>query len=186
MSKFKKLDEPSILEFLQIITSETLKIENILEDLFLYVDNDKLDKRPYQINELLKQSAMLFHGQIQKKGIHCKLHLTDKDPTMNLDGEKLKKVFHHLFKNAIEAMENGGEVVVSSEVVGDQTKITFSDNGIGVEKGTLSRTKDAFYTTKTYGTGMGLAIVERILQMHQATFNLHHNKNGGIDVVILL
>ncbi len=180
----KKTDDPSILEFLQIITKETEKVEATLEDLFLYVDNDKLDIKQRQINTLIEQSVLLFYNQMQEKRIICKLNLHEQNPMVSVDEKKIKKVFHHLLKNAIEAMEDGGNIVIRSEIIDNITKVTFSDNGIGVEQGVLNKTRDAFYTTKTYGTGMGLTIVERILDMHQADFNLHHNEAGGLDVII--
>ncbi len=91
---------------------------------------------------------------------------------MPVDGARLRQAFLHLIRNAIEAMPEGGKLNVKAERIEDTVHITISDTGLGIPEAAMLRVTDPFYTTKVYGTGMGLTLVERILAMHNGSFQL--------------
>lgn len=180
----KRTDDEKILKFLKIMAHETAKIESTLEDLFSFVEESALQKTPQSLNTLLRKSVMIFYGTIKKAGINYQLDLADNDPYLDMDGRKMRQVFLHLIRNAIEAMPEGGTLTVSTREENDEVIVIIKDTGIGISDANLARVADPFFTTKTYGTGMGLTLVEQIVKLHGATLSLQRNQDGGMVVTI--
>ncbi len=180
----KRVDDPNILKFLNIMTQETAKIESTLEDLFNFVEESALQKSHQSLHALLQKSVMIFYSAMKKTGINYHLDLAAPNPYLDIDPRKIRQVFLHLIRNAIEAMPEGGELRVSTRETGNLILVTIKDSGIGITGANLERAADPFFTTKTYGTGMGLTLVEQIVKLHEATFSLKHNEGGGMIATI--
>jgi len=180
----RRTDDPNILKFLNIMTQEAAKIESTLEDLFSYVEESSLQKSKQSIHLLLRKSVMIFYAAMKKAGIHYHLDLTASNPILEIDIRKIRQVFLHLIRNAIESMPEGGVLRVSTRDEEQAIIVSISDSGIGISEGNLSRVSDPFFTTKTYGTGMGLTLVEQIVKLHEASFSLKYNENGGMIATI--
>lgn len=175
----KKTNDEYITSFLNIITREAAKIESTLEDLFNFVEDRELHLAPHSLFPLIRRSVMIFYATMKNANITYSLDLPGESPTLMVDGTKMRQVFLHLVKNAIEAMPNGGDLRVSSEDAEDSITISVTDTGAGIPETNLHHVTDPFFTTKTYGTGMGLTLVEKISTMHGASFSLEHNNEDG-------
>ena len=171
---------------MQIIIKEASKVEATLEDLFNYVEEGKLHMGDHAVNTLLQNSVMVFYSTIQKKNIICDIELDETNPIVNVDAQKIRQVFHHLIKNSIEAMDGGGNLLVQTSLKEGGVIVTIKDSGSGIDERNIDKAKDAFFTTKTYGTGMGLTLVEQILTLHEATFSLQQNQDSGMCATIHL
>lgn len=182
----KKTDDDYIASFLNIITREAAKIESTLEDLFSFVEDSELNPGSHPIYPLLRRSVMIFYATMKNGNITYQLDLPGDGPTMVVDPTKMRQVFLHLVKNGIEAMPNGGTLKVSCTEEEEWVVVRISDTGMGISDTNMKMAADPFFTTKTYGTGMGLTLVEKIAEMHQAKFGLEHNASGGMTAVIRL
>lgn len=182
----RKIDDEYIANFLNIITHEAAKIESTLEDLFSYVEDRELNLAPHSLYPLIRRSVMIFYSTMKNSNINYVINLPGESPTLTIDGTKMRQVFLHLVKNAIEAMPAGGTLTVSSRDEDGTTLITIADTGAGITDSNLDHVRDPFYTTKTYGTGMGLTLVEKITALHGASFSLDHNPDGGMIASIRL
>jgi signal transduction histidine kinase/DNA-binding response OmpR family regulator len=180
----KRTEDPKTLKFLNIMAKETAKIESTLEDLFSFAEESVLQKTSESLHALLRKSVMIFYGTMKKIGIRYQLDLAAVDPYLDIDARKIRQVFLHLIRNAIEAMPDGGVLKVASKEQGNQVIVIIMDSGIGISDANLDRISDPFFTTKTYGTGMGLSLVEQIVKQHEATFSLKRNENGGMIATI--
>jgi len=92
----------------------------------------------------------------------------------------------HLFKNGIEAMPSGGILTISCENTAEKVQISIRDSGSGITNSNIKRATNPFYTTKTYGTGMGLTLVEKIIAQHDGHFSLKRGNDGGMVALIIL
>jgi len=182
----KKTDDDYIASFLHIITREAAKIESTLEDLFSFVEDSELKLADHELYPLIRRSVMIFYATMKNGNITYHLDLPGESPILYVDGTKMRQVFLHLVKNGIEAMPNGGALKVSCREKEHAIVVSISDSGAGMSEANMRQARDPFFTTKTYGTGMGLSLVEKIAEMHQATFTLQRNPDGGMTASISL
>lgn len=180
----KKTDDEYIANFLKVITKEAAKVEATLEDLFNFVEDRELQQAPHSLYSLLRSSVMIFYTTMKSSDISYQLELPGKSPMVNVDGDRMRQVFIHLVKNAIEAMAGGGSLRVECYPSEGGVDVTISDSGSGIMENHLQQVRDPFFTTKTYGTGMGLTLVEKITSMHGALFSLDQNEQEGMTALV--
>jgi two-component system nitrogen regulation sensor histidine kinase NtrY len=109
-------------------------------------------------------------------------------PELLLDQEQMKRVFINLFKNAVEVMEQGGEIKVSARVVSRDSvvRIDVADTGPGISLEDVSRLFEPYFSRKKKGGGLGLAIVERIIADHNGSVHAEQNQPHGARFIIEL
>jgi signal transduction histidine kinase len=180
----KQITDQENKKFLDVLTKETSKLEATLNDLFSFVSKSELKKNAQHLHPLIRRSVMIFYGAMKKSGISYEIELTGEDPVLFIDSDKIRQVLLHLIKNSIEAMPDGGVLQVHSWQEDGSVLVAIRDSGVGISVGELSRVTDPFYTTKTYGTGMGLTLVEQILAQHDADFSLTPVKPHGMTALI--
>jgi len=129
------------------------------------------EKELLDMNQAVREVVALAEGEVRRNGVALRTELTGDLPPILGDRVELQQVVLNLIMNAIEAMSAIGdrprELVVrtqSGEV--DQVCVTVQDSGIGLDPQSMGRIFDAFYTTKSQGMGMGLAISRSIVENH--------------------
>lgn len=182
----KKMTDPGLSNFLQIITDEASKIETLLEDLFSFVEDDDITLAPHDVYALLRKSVMIFYPTMKSHKILYEFSLEGESAILQLDEKKIRQVFVHLIRNAIEAMSGGGKLLLSGKQLGTSVSITISDTGKGIPDAILPLVTNPFYTTKMYGNGMGLAIVEQIVSAHGGQLQLINASGSGTQATITL
>lgn len=103
---------------------------------------------------------------------------------VHADRDQLNRVFTNLVKNAIQAMPGGGDLRIIIRHVNDEIFIVVEDTGEGMEPGELEKIFTPYYTTKSDGTGLGLSMVQRILQDHGAGIDVYSEKGAGTRFII--
>lgn len=181
----RKNEEPRLQKYFDVIITETDRLEKTLEELFDFVRNVEFTKEPRPLYPVINQSLLLVQNLMKKNDITWELDLPEPDPLINMDCRKISQIFLHLFRNAIESMVNGGKLTVTAETTSDRVNIVIRDTGCGLSEHHISKVKDPFFTTKTYGTGMGLTMVERLVVGHGGFFNLRRLEDG-LEVVVTL
>jgi signal transduction histidine kinase/FixJ family two-component response regulator len=171
-------------KFLDLIAAEAATLEATLADLFTFVDSSPPDASVQPLFALVRRSVMAFYTTMKNQGIYYQLDLTGDDPHLLLDEEKIRQAFMQIIRNSIEAMPDGGILNVSSARRDDRIVIRISDTGKGITGADLQRVTNPFYTTKTFGTGLGLTLVEQILESHGAHLHLSANTPHGTIAAI--
>jgi len=182
----KRVTDQYTTNFLNIITQETNKIENILEDLFSFVEEKDFSLEVQPLFPIIRKSMMIFYMAMQQNKIEYSLDLEGVGPSLAVDENKIRQVFLHLIKNSIEAMPNGGTLRISAEEDDAFVTIGVSDSGQGIPAEALPHVKDPFFTTKTYGNGLGLALVDQIAKGHGGRFTIQDGSGGGTVATLTL
>lgn len=182
----KKSQDKKTRKFLDMMIMESSRIESTLDDLFNFVGEEEPEKCTQPLYPLIRKSIMLFYGAMKKQSILYQLNLPSPDPELFIDSKLIRQMLLHLIRNGIEAMTSGGILTVSCKEEESNITITIEDSGGGIGTANLDRVADPFFTTKTYGTGMGLTLVEKIVAEHQGKFSLEHGKTGGMVARIIL
>lgn len=182
----KKVTDQYVINFLNIITQEANKIEIILEDLFSFVAVQDLTLEPIPIFSLVRKTVMVFYMVMKQHNIEYTLALDGPDPSIPMDENKIRQVFIHLIRNSIEAMPDGGSLKITAKADDAFITICVADSGAGIPRETIPHVKDPFFTTKTYGNGLGLSLVEQIVQGHHGRFTIQDGPEGGTLTTVSL
>jgi len=102
------------------------------------------------------------------------------------DAEKLKQAALNLVMNALEAMKDGGRLLVTLAAVGEHVRLIVEDTGTGIDPGALAQIFDPFFTTKEAGTGLGLSIVRKIIDQHRGEVRIESQRGVGTRATVLL
>jgi signal transduction histidine kinase len=174
--KSEKINSPEKrLKMVNLIGSDVLYCEKIVNDLLGYSGNIKLIPVETDIKSIVSMS--MNHINIPQT-IKVE-NLTESEPRIDLDVDKMSRVFDNLIKNAIDAMSDGGQLKIQNSFSDKSVRITFADTGKGIEKEHLSKLFTPLFTTKAKGMGFGLAICQRIVEAHKGTISVESTLNQG-------
>ncbi|MGG3283433.1 ATP-binding protein [Paenibacillus solani] len=135
--------------------------------------------------EILQEALHLFMIQAKLSEIEITQHLAES-ATILCDRNQVKQVFLNILKNAMEALLQGGNIHVLLDVHEGYQRVTFTDNGSGMTEEVLRRIGEPFHTTKPDGNGLGIMIVQRIMESHQGKMNIRSEIGRGTTVEIML
>lgn len=191
--------------------SEAIKrADGIILGLLDFSAPHALDTHPEDLAVVIEQSLALVRHVIQGAGVQVVRELAPDLPPVRLDRNKMKQVFVNLFTNACHAMPRGGSLTVrtrvrqitETEISHDAgarhadrfragtsvVEIDVLDNGTGIPEETLAQVYDPFFTTKEtgQGTGLGLTVTKKIVELHGGTIEVRNRKEGGVAVTLLL
>ena len=184
-SKFKDGSEDK--EMAGVMIEEVDRLSRVISELLEFARPTQLDRKPSDMNEVLNHSARLVEQEAAAKNIDIQLNLPSDPVKADVDPDRLTQCFLNLFLNALQAMENGGRLTVSSSTgVNGDIAIDIKDNGSGISAEDLSKVFDPYFTTKPKGTGLGLAIVHKIIEAHQGQIKVRSSIGRGTVFSIAL
>ncbi len=169
------------------------RLNRIVSNLLVYSRPIKSQFRKVVLQEILNETVNFIDIEAERAGsvITIKKELNEQDPIQVLaDPEKLQQLVINLCLNAVQAMPDGGALTVSCEKPKAADKgfacFAIADTGKGIEKESLHKIFDPFYTTKENGTGLGLAIVKKFVDHHSGHLNVTSKVNEGTTVQVFL
>lgn len=163
-----------------LIKQDVVYCEKIVNDLLGYSREIKIMPSKTDVSSLLSMS--LSHIKVPE---NVQINdATHAEPKIEVDLEKMRRVFDNIVKNAIDAMPNGGSLTANSEVSGDKMRISFADTGKGIAKDDLKKLFVPLFTTKAKGMGFGLAICKRMIEAHQGTISVESIFGEGTTFTI--
>ena len=182
-------------EYLQRITKEIDRLNELLKTFFSFAKPQKLNLTPCHVRDIINEIIPFLIKEIADKGIRFEEKYDPYLPRVKADKTQMHQVFLNLFLNAIQAMPEGGElkIGVSSFVSagGDGPRQNFikaivSDTGKGIPPHMIDRIFDPFFTTKPKGIGLGLSIAYQIINKHGGTIKVESQWEKGTSFVITL
>ncbi|WP_273131354.1 PAS domain S-box protein [Bacillus weihaiensis] len=161
-----KPDFTSHQQYFDIVFSELNRIELILSELLMLAKPQETKFIRRNIVSLLQDVAMLLETQANMKSVYIEQVHEDFTLEVDCDENQLKQVFINLFKNAIDAMPEGGKVSVYTRRNNNKMIIEVRDEGEGISSELMERIGEPFLTTKEKGNGLGLMITYKIIEEH--------------------
>jgi len=143
------------------------------------------DKSPVSVNELIRQLVNSYQD-FPDQHVNILLTLDDADPMVLADKVQLRRAFENILRNGIEAIEEEGEITIETTVEEDQVRLKWSDNGVGIPDEIQEQLFRTAVTTKTDGTGLGLANVKRIIGDFDGNVKIASTEGAGTTVTITL
>lgn len=174
-------------KYLPIISSEIERSLSVINDFSSLGKLKELNKEEVDLQVLLEEIITILNPLFKKYNANIYLNVK-QDIYLSLDYLRMKQVFVNILKNALEARKEEEPLNVLIEVKKSlkAIKITIKDNGIGMDKNTLDRITEIFYTTKANGNGLGVVLSKEIVEMHNGTITYKSQKEKGTTVTITL
>jgi len=171
---------------LSTVQNEVKRLQAILEEFLGFVRTPSPRRRDCALNELL-QSLVEFHTpEMQAEGISLVFFPGKSVGRVELDPDQFRAVIVNLLRNARDACDSGGEVMVSSRRDGDEVTVQITDTGAGMEPAVVDRAFQPYFSTKKGGTGLGLALAKRIVEEHGGTMTLSSEPGKGTQFMLRL
>lgn len=178
MLKEGKISEEHNEKLMNIAINEMDRLNKIITDFLMYSRPSPPEFSTFDLHGLLNDTLDMVKINPTANFISIKRDFKGSLPFRG-DDQKLRQVFLNLINNAFEAMVNGGELVISTAVTGNNVKIVFKDSGPGIPPEDIGKIFYPFYTTKEGGTGLGLSIVYRIIEEHNGTIRVDSMHGRG-------
>ena len=159
-----------------------------ISELLSFARPASLDLQHVDLHELLSETLQLVSADTSSEHIRTILHCADDLPTVMADRDRLSQVFINILLNSVQAMEQGGtlEIIARKSGSGRQVELQFRDSGKGMNPEHLSQVFFPYFTTKSGGTGIGLAISQKIIVDHGGTIRVESEPGRGTTVIVEL
>ncbi len=180
---------------IQKIVEATERVRKIVKSLLDFSRQTTLDRRPTEVNELVRSTISLLGNQALLKGISLKIHPGNDLPMPTLDRAQVEGVLLNIIMNALDATGEGGSITVCTENSSSSSDgrpsgvaISVTDTGCGIPPENLGRLFDPFFTTKEVGrgTGLGLSVSLGIIERHGGTIKVQSEVGKGSTFIIWL
>jgi signal transduction histidine kinase len=185
----EKLADPpeGVRDSLNVIGAEIRRLDRAVQGFLKFVRPQELALRPLDLNALLADTVAFLEPEWGPMGIRVETGLDQPLPTITADPELLRQAVLNILLNACQAMPSGGTVRVRAEQEdGEAVRITIADEGTGIPPEDLDRIFSLYYTTKPGGSGIGLALVYRIIQLHDGSIHVASELGRGTTFTIRL
>ncbi|MEH7418780.1 ATP-binding protein [Neobacillus drentensis] len=174
-------------EYFDIVLSELDRINAIVSEFLVLAKPTAAVYIERDIKQLLNDVVTLIGTQSILNNVEITAKYENDLPKVSCEENQLKQVFLNLFKNAIEAMPNGGNIEVTVRKKREnQLSIQITDEGVGIPKERIPTLGEPFYTTKEKGTGLGLMTCYKIIKSHHGILDIQSTVNKGTTIEIIL
>ncbi len=173
-------------KFTRIVGNEVERINTIVQQLLHFAKPALLKLQPTDVNQLLSDTLAFLTNDCLKRRVEVTTDLRANHAPIPADANQLRQVFLNLILNSLDAMEHGGRLHVTSRGHTGHLEIAIADNGCGIPADQLAHIFEPFYTTKDTGVGLGLAIVQGIIERHGGKIALTSRPGQGTTATITL
>lgn len=175
-------------EMAHSIMSGIAEIEAIIADLLDYARETRLDCQEYSLGRILAPVVEAGAIEGRQRGVRVEAHGLDDNVVASVDGPRLRQVFANVMKNALEATERrlGGRVNVHLHAREAALVVEIADNGVGIQPEHREKIFLPFYTTKPTGTGLGMAIVKKIMDLHGGEIEIDSAPGRGTTIRLII
>ena len=169
-----------------IVIEESSRLNNIITDFLKYARPRPPRLAPCRIEDVLEKNLTFLSTQLEGKGYSVLKTIGDNLPAVTADADMLYQAFLNIFINALQAMPDGGQIILQVQAKTGVLEVIIADQGSGVPQEILGKVWDPFFTTKDKGTGLGLGIVKNIVDAHGGDIFIENTSNGGARFIIHL
>jgi signal transduction histidine kinase len=175
------------LEHVEIIESEIRRLDEVVQGFLKFTRPEDLRLQPVRVASLFEEILPIVETEATKNGVKVATDFAVSTPNVNGDSSMLRQAFLNLAINACQAMPQGGSLrLVAGPASRQRVEIKIEDTGVGIKPEHLSRIFDLYFTTKERGTGIGLSMVYRIIQMHDGEVEVQSTPGRGTTFRVLL
>ncbi len=187
LKNYDDVTKKEAIKILETITKEVDRLTEVSEAYLKFARLPNLSLKERSINDILLELVRFLREEISRENIILTEHYEKGLPIVDIDENRMKQAFLNIFKNAFEAMPNGGKLSVSTgRGHNGYVEVRISDTGVGISKEGFEKIFDPFYTTKNTGTGLGLTVSQQIIREHGGEIYCQSVPREGTTFIIQL
>ncbi len=168
----------------EVMIQEVERLNRVISQLIEFARPLELKKEKTRFSDLVKHTLKLIEAEARKNEITIDMEIDTDAPLIEVDPDKIKQVLLNIFLNALAAMKKGGKLVIMLLPGKSDLSVMISDTGMGIEKTDLPRIYDPYFTSKPAGTGLGLAVVQKIMEAHGGHINVESTAGQGTKIFL--
>jgi two-component system NtrC family sensor kinase len=186
IDEFDEWDKETKFKMLRDIFTQVERAGATVANLLDFTRRDKEEFEQIYIRDVLERTLKLMANEISLSKVQLDLDLVDNLPSIMGNQNNLQQVFLNLFLNALQAMPDGGKLIVRTNAENESLRVTISDTGVGIPKENINSIFDPFFTTKEMGkgTGLGLSVSYGIIQKHRGSITVESEVGKGTSFTI--
>lgn len=169
---------------IEMVTKQCTRLENLLNDFLRFSKVRNLDLRLGSLNDQIERVLDLFQAQASEANVEIVRYLDADLPSVLLESQTLQAALVNLVKNALEAMPDGGQLIARTRITRTGVALDLIDTGCGMDEATAMKMFDAFYSTKTGGSGLGLPTARKIIEAHGGRISVHSELSRGTQFTL--
>jgi two-component system sensor histidine kinase HydH len=187
-------------DLVEVVRHEMSRIDSIVSQVLRFSGRSRPLPSTTGLHELLDHCLALLQPEIQRKLISLRSVFGAQEDSINCDPHQLQQAFMNVLLNSLEAMNEGGSLNVSTELLPPdpslretdtsfarkRIRVSIQDSGSGISAENLGQLFEPFFTTKPNGTGLGLPITRQILREHHGTIEVSSEPGKGTSFTIVL
>jgi PAS domain S-box-containing protein len=180
--------EGNDLKRFKIAEKEVDHLEMLVNNILAFAKPVEPKKMPVDLSKVLEQALALSEKEITDKKIEIQTEFSDV-PSVTVDAAMMADAFLNVIRNAVEASKEYGKIKVSLRYAYENRQsvvVEVKDEGSGIDAEDMPHIFNPFFTRKNYGTGLGLSLVKKIIDIHQGMIDIFSNNNEGTKVLIIL
>lgn len=178
-------DRDEYEEFIGIVLNEVERMNRIVEQFMRLARFPEPRFERGSLSRMIEESLGFLSPEIEGAGVVLHKSL-ESSPESFFDPGQLGQVISNLVRNALQSMERGGELTVRGKSDHGRYVVTISDTGAGIPENEMSRVFEPFFSTRRQGLGLGLAIVQRIVNEHGGSIRVESNPGKGASFIFSL
>jgi signal transduction histidine kinase len=181
-----KLGETSApaMRHLEVIDVEIHRLDRVVQTLVDFSRPVELDLRERDLRSVVGDVLTLATDELRMHNVTLESQMPETPLTANVDGDLLKQAVLNVVQNGAQAMPEGGRLTVVLEEAGKMALIRIADQGVGIPADIREKIFDLYFTTKAEGSGIGLAMTYRILQLHHGNIEVQSDRDRGTEFVL--
>lgn len=180
----KKPDTEIIAKYLEIVMEEVERLNGIVVDFLFAVRPMNTELVRKDLNQLVQDTIEFVKFELEDAKVKLKENYSERLPDLDLDEKYMKQALLNIIKNAISAMPEGGTLTVDTVIDGSDVLLKVGDTGVGISEANIAKVFEPYFTTKEFGSGLGLTVVYKIIREHGGEVSLTSQEGKGTSFAL--
>ncbi len=181
--KMQLADQPTAKEHLAIIAAQMRRLDEVVQGFLRFTRPEDLKLQKVRVGKIIEDLLPVIRAEAASHNVELRLECPPDLPPISADPGLLEQAFLNLAINACQAMPQGGRLRIAATArPGRRLEVVFEDTGVGIPPDQLARIFDLYFTTKEHGSGIGLSLVYRAVQLHDGEIEVPVGARSRNDV----
>ncbi|HKQ61831.1 MAG TPA: ATP-binding protein [Candidatus Polarisedimenticolaceae bacterium] len=178
--------DPEVRRHLDVLDEEVRRLDRVIEGFVQFSRPEQLQLEALALEAVVIASVEAIAATAERAAVKIETQIPSGLPLVSGNRDLLRQALTNLLTNAVEAMPQGGVLSVSAERADNAIRLVVQDTGVGIPQEALPQVFHLYFTTKPRGSGLGLSVVYRIVQLHGGDVQIASRAGQGTTVTVTL